>query len=176
MSERQRASEAGAGARLNLGTRVFLGAVALAVLGVAWTVGGYLGRAPAPTGIDRTDGATLALGRKVYDAHCVACHGKDLEGEPNWREKKPSGRMPAPPHDDSGHTWHHPDAVLFGITKEGLVPGKYAPPGYQSDMPGFGSVLSDEEIWAVLAFIASRWSERARERQATVTRQAEAGR
>ena len=176
MSEAQDRNATVARRRLNLGTKVFVGAVAAAVLGVAWTVGGYLGRAPAPTGIDRTDGATLALGGKVYDAHCAACHGKDLEGEPNWREKKPSGRMPAPPHDDSGHTWHHPDAVLFGITKEGLVPGKYAPPGYQSDMPGFGSVLSDEEIWAVLAFIASRWSERARERQATVTRQAEAGR
>lgn len=79
--------------------------------------------------------------------------------------------MPAPPHDDSGHTWHHPDAALFGITKDGLVPGKYAPPGYQSDMPGFGSTLSDDEIWAVLAYISSRWSPRARAHQAQVTRE-----
>jgi mono/diheme cytochrome c family protein len=107
----------------------------------------------------------LAQGRRLYDAHCATCHGKNLEGEPNWREKKPSGRMPAPPHDDSGHTWHHPDAVLFGITKYGLKP-PYAPSGYESDMPGFGGVLSDEEIWAVLAFIASRWSEPARQAEA----------
>jgi mono/diheme cytochrome c family protein len=80
--------------------------------------------------------------------------------------------MPAPPHDDTGHTWHHPDAVLFGITKEGLVPGVYAPPGYQSDMPGFGGTLSDEEIRAVLAYIASRWSERARAHQSRITREA----
>jgi mono/diheme cytochrome c family protein len=165
-----------AGARPNLGTKVFIGAVAAAVLGVAWTVIGYLGRAPEPTRLERADGATLALGRKVYDAHCAACHGRNLEGEPNWRERKPTGRMPAPPHDDSGHTWHHPDAVLFGITKEGLVPGKYAPPGYQSDMPGFGNALKDDEIWAVLAFIASRWSERARAHQAEVSRQAGAQR
>jgi hypothetical protein len=65
--------------------------------------------------------------------------------------------MPAPPHDDSGHTWHHPDEVLFGITKNGLVL-PYAPPGYQSDMPAFAGTLSDEEIRAVLAYIASRWS------------------
>jgi mono/diheme cytochrome c family protein len=171
MSDRQRGSEASAGARLNLGTRVFLGAVAAAVLGVAWTLGGYPGRTPAPTRLERVDGATLTLGRNVYDARCASCHGAQLEGEPSWRERKPSGRMPAPPHDDSGHTWHHPDAALFGITKDGLVPGKYAPPGYQSDMPGFGSTLSDDEIWAVLAYISSRWSPRARAHQAQVTRE-----
>jgi mono/diheme cytochrome c family protein len=156
--------------QLNLGTKVFIGAVAAAVLGVAWTVANQ--RRPASEQLAPADAATLALGKKLYDAHCAACHGKDLEGEPNWREKKPSGRMPAPPHDDSGHTWHHPDGVLFGITKEGLVPGKYAPPGYQSDMPGFAGTLPDEEIRAVLAFIASHWSERAREHQARITREA----
>ena len=99
----------------------------------------------------------IALGQKIYAQHCAACHGAKLEGQPNWRQPLPNGRMPAPPHDESGHTWHHTDAVLFGITKEGLVPGKYAPPGHQSDMPGFGDKLSDDEIRAVLAFIASRW-------------------
>jgi mono/diheme cytochrome c family protein len=65
--------------------------------------------------------------------------------------------MPAPPHDESGHTWHHPDQVLFSITKHGLVP-PYAPPGYESDMPAFGGVLSDDEIRAVFAFIRSHWT------------------
>jgi mono/diheme cytochrome c family protein len=64
--------------------------------------------------------------------------------------------MPAPPHDESGHTWHHPDEVLFSITKHGLVP-PYAPKGYESDMPAFGNVLPDSDIRAVLAFIESRW-------------------
>jgi len=106
---------------------------------------------------DTRDTAKVALGAKVYAENCAACHGAKLEGQPNWREKLPGGRMPAPPHDESGHTWHHTDAVLFGITKQGLVPGKYAPPGYQSDMPAFGGKLSDEEIWAVLSFIESHW-------------------
>ncbi len=81
-------------------------------------------------------------------------------------QRLPNGRMPAPPHDESGHTWHHPDEVLFGITKEGLVPGKYGPPGYVSDMPAFGSILSDADIAAVLSYIQSRWPpevQRARE-------------
>lgn len=39
-----------------------------------------------------------------------------------------------------------------------------APPGYRSDMPAFASVLKDEEIRDILAFIASRWSAEVRQR------------
>jgi mono/diheme cytochrome c family protein len=99
---------------------------------------------------------TLALGDRLYAQHCASCHGANLEGQPDWRSRLPNGRMPAPPHDESGHTWHHPDEVLFGVTKHGLVP-PYAPPGYESDMPGFAGTLSDDEIRAVLAYIASHW-------------------
>jgi mono/diheme cytochrome c family protein len=115
----------------------------------------------APAGkADPNDAAQVELGRRVYFEQCAACHGAKLEGQPNWRQPLPNGRMPAPPHDESGHTWHHTDEVLFGITKEGLVPDKYAPPGYQSDMPAFGGKLSDTEIWAVLAFIYGHWKTR----------------
>jgi len=114
----------------------------------------------------------VARGKGVYAQHCAACHGIQLEGQPNWQEKLPTGRMPAPPHDASGHTWHHPDSILFGITKHGLVPGKYAPPKYQSDMPAFGAQLADEEIWAVLAYIKSNWPENIRAAQAEVNRDA----
>jgi len=99
---------------------------------------------------------TLALGAKLYAEHCAACHGARLEGQPDWRERLPSGRLPAPPHDATGHTWHHPDEVLFAITKQGFAP-PVAPPGYESDMPAFGGVLSDDEIRAVLAYIKSQW-------------------
>jgi len=117
---------------------------------------------PAPGDDPRAsprDAAKVALGAQVYGQHCAACHGARLEGQPNWRTRLPNGRLPAPPHDESGHTWHHPDGVLFGITKRGLVP-PYAPTEYQSDMPAFGGKLSDEEIWAALAYIKSRWTSR----------------
>jgi mono/diheme cytochrome c family protein len=103
------------------------------------------------------DPKQLALGASVYAQHCAACHGAKLEGQPDWQKRLPNGRFPAPPHDESGHTWHHPDEVLFGITKHGLVP-PYAPAGYESDMPAFAGKLSDVEIRAVLAYIRSRWS------------------
>ena len=122
--------------------RLVLGSVAFSLL--------------AGCGDPKPSAEALALGQKIYAQHCAACHGAKLEGQPNWRAPLANGRMPAPPHDESGHTWHHTDAVLFGITKYGLTPN-YAPPGYQSDMPAFQGTLSDDEIRAVLAFIESHW-------------------
>ncbi|GAW37233.1 cytochrome c6 [Roseovarius sp. A-2] len=114
----------------------------------------------------------VALGQELYAANCAACHGAKLEGEPDWKRRKDNGRMPAPPHDASGHTWHHADRQLFTITKFGV---NAIVPGYESDMPGFEGVLSDDEIKAVLAFIKSTWPERARDFQAEVTANDEGG-
>lgn len=105
---------------------------------------------------DPADARLVALGATVYTQHCAACHGDKLQGQPNWRERKPNGRLPAPPHDETGHTWHHPDAFLFLITKNGLRP-PLAPKGYESDMPAYDETLNDREIWAVLSFIMSTW-------------------
>ncbi|EKV31807.1 Cytochrome c family protein [Caenispirillum salinarum AK4] len=106
---------------------------------------------------DPTDAALVAEGRQVYAEHCAACHGLALEGEPDWRSRNPDGTLPAPPHDETGHTWHHPDQQLFDITKYGVEP--FAPEGYVSNMPAYEDVLTDREIWASLAYIKSRWPE-----------------
>ncbi|MBN8492130.1 MAG: cytochrome c [Burkholderiales bacterium] len=102
------------------------------------------------------DGAVTALGQRIYAAHCASCHGANLEGQPNWRQRDAQGRLPAPPHDAGGHTWHHPDEVLFRITKLGVAKAAGLP-GYDSAMPAYEGVLSDGEIVAVLSWIKSRW-------------------
>lgn len=122
-----------------------------------------------PSRADPDNLSQVSVGKRLYDAHCAACHGARLEGQPDWRKKLPNGRMPAPPHDATGHTWHHTDSTLFGITKYGLLPGKYAPPDYRSDMPAFIGTLSDEEIWAVLAYIKSFWPQELRKAQRDLT-------
>ncbi|WP_432256595.1 c-type cytochrome [Limimaricola sp. AA108-03] len=109
-------------------------------------------------------------GGEIYAESCAACHGAKLEGQPDWRRRTEDGRMPAPPHDDSGHTWHHADRDLFTITKHGV--GAVVP-GYESDMPAFKGLLSDDEIKAVLAYIKTSWSERERGFQAEVSAGAE---
>jgi mono/diheme cytochrome c family protein len=122
--------------------------------------------------IDPADRNLVSAGKTVYTDHCAACHGADLQGQSNWRMRLPNGRLPAPPHDETGHTWHHPDAVLFDIVQNGLVPGKTAPEGYLSDMPAYAKVLSDDQIIAVLAFIKSRWPDEALRAQKEITLQA----
>lgn len=108
-------------------------------------------------------------GKGLYDQYCASCHGVDLQGQFNWRAPLASGRLPAPPHDVTGHTWHHPDWQLRSMIKDGFVPGLTAPPGYQSDMPAFGEVLSDGQIDLILAYIKSSWPEEALKAQREIS-------
>jgi mono/diheme cytochrome c family protein len=111
-----------------------------------------------------------ARGEKIYVDNCAICHGANREGQPNWREPLPEGGLPAPPHDESGHTWHHPDGFLFLYVKEG---GElFMPKGMKSNMPPFGQNLKDADILAVISFIKSRWVPEIQERQRAITRRA----
>ncbi len=114
----------------------------------------------------------LALGQEVYAEACASCHGANLQGQPNWKVRQANGRLPAPPHDDTGHTWHHPDQMLFEMTKLGVE--AFAPEGYESDMPGFADILSDDQIWAALAYIRSTWPANIRARQDSLTQRYQA--
>ncbi len=113
----------------------------------------------------------VVAGEALYQEYCASCHGAELQGEKNWRTPNEDGTLPAPPHDATGHTWHHGDTLLFNYTKKG---GKKAMADmglsdFASGMPGFENQLSDAEIWNVLAFIKSTWPERQRELQAMRT-------
>lgn len=121
--------------------------------------------ASAPASYDVAEGAAL------YAENCASCHGAELEGQPEWRSPGPDGRLPAPPHDESGHTWHHPDSVLFDYTRLGGT-AALARQGveFESGMPAFGDKLTDQEIHNILAFIRSTWPERIRDAQAERTR------
>ena len=96
-----------------------LGVVALAVAAVA-AVTAWL-RMPREVRIDASDARAVARGQQVYAERCASCHGRDLEGQPDWQSRNAQGRLPAPPHDEHGHTWHHDDQVLFEVTKYGLT-------------------------------------------------------
>lgn len=114
----------------------------------------------------------LNRGAAIYAEACAACHGANLEGQQNWMLRNSDGRLPAPPHDETGHTWHHPDAQLLDIMMRGtaaVVGG-----GYESDMPGFAESYSEDELRDVLEWIKSRWPERQQAYQAEVTRAYEA--
>lgn len=151
--------------------RLTLGALGLAALALA-AAGYAVSRSDAvfaagPAGFE----ADLAEGARLYAEHCADCHGADLEGQPDWQAPGPDGIYPAPPHDASGHTWHHSDQLLFDYTKKGGA-ALMAEQGmaFDSGMPGFGDQLSDDQIRSVLAYIKSTWPERMRAVQAERTR------
>ena len=102
----------------------------------------------------------VGLGKLVYENNCASCHGVNLEGQERWRQPDANGYMPAPPHDESGHTWHHPDEYLFLMTKYGLE--EIIGQEYPNNMPAYNDVLSDQEIVVALSFIKSTWSTRIR--------------
>jgi len=110
-----------------------------------------------------TDPVIVALGASVYEANCASCHGANLEGQANWRSPGDDGRLPAPPHDATGHTWHHDGDTLFRLTKYGTG-ALIGDPDYASNMPIYEGVLSDEEIIAVLSYIKSTWPDDVRAR------------
>lgn len=118
--------------------------------------------------IDAADAGQVARGQALYARHCASCHGENLEGERDWQIRRPTGELPAPPHDPTGHTWHHGDEQLFAIVKHGMA--RYAPPDYKTNMPAFVGTLSDAEIRAVLAYIKSTWPAEIQKRQAATGR------
>ena len=98
----------------------------------------------------------LARGETVYRTSCTTCHGANLEGQANWWLRDVDGNLPAPPHDKTGHTWHHSDEVLFNLVKYG--PAMYVD-NYTGKMPAYDGVLDDRDIRAVNSWIASTWPE-----------------
>ena len=143
---------------MNLSRSIMLLALAAAVGLVGWVwLGsgrqGGAGNGTIQTGLLRPDDARLvAKGKVIYARACANCHGANLEGQPGWRSR----RGLAPAHDETGHTWHHPDRMLLRVVREGTV-------AMGGTMPAFRGVLTEEEMLAVLSFIKSRWPRRIRE-------------
>ncbi len=93
----------------------------------------------------------VGRGAELYIANCQLCHG-DQRGQ---------GGVGAPPHNQGGHTWHHPDAQL----KDWVINGKLG----LAQMPDFKETLNESEIDEILTYIKTWWSKEQRETQADVS-------
>ncbi|WP_300587074.1 c-type cytochrome [Marivita sp.] len=128
---------------------------AFVLAGAVWIAPAWTADEARPT-LPYDDAVRVAEGKALYAEYCASCHGANLEGQqPNWQDRDADGYLPAPPHDASGHTWHHDNALLMRIVREGteaIVGGTY-----KSNMIGFGDVLTDDEIASVLGYIKSTW-------------------
>lgn len=92
----------------------------------------------------------VARGDKLFQIHCIECHGKQGEGAANWQKVGADGKYPPPPLNGSGHAWHHPMTVLFQVIKHGS-------PAKQGNMPAWQEKLNDQEIVAIVAWFQSQW-------------------
>ncbi|MBC8453386.1 MAG: cytochrome c [Chloroflexi bacterium] len=97
--------------------------------------------------VELTD-ARVSAGENLYAETCASCHGP-VDGRPVLDV--------APAHGDSGHTWHHPDRLLYQWILD--------KPPLATVMPAFRGTLSDEEVLQVLAYIKSHWLPEIQERQ-----------
>ena len=138
--------------------------VLVAAVALIWL---FVGGDEASNRASNSDIPDVVQGQTLYATSCAACHGTNLEGQADWRSPGPDGRLPAPPHDENGHTWHHGDQLLFDYTKLGGK-AEMAKRGveFDSGMPAFGDQLTDTKINNVLAYIKSTWPERIQTMQA----------
>ncbi len=118
--------------------------------------------------VPELDPGRVAAGEALYLEHCAACHGADLRGEPDWQIPHDDGSFRPPPHDGTGHTWHHADDLLVEIVAEGSdFP--------ESRMPAFGEKLSDDQILTILDYLKSTWGPQERTFQWEQTARAREG-
>lgn len=114
------------------------------------------------------DNELMATAQFNYNRNCSHCHGYGGEGQfPDTIERTQNlGYHLVPAHDASGHSWQHPDQLLFETIKYGVQ----APTNFFV-MSSFSEQLSDEEIFAVIDYIKIWWTDEQRDWQAGVSEQ-----
>ena len=88
-----------------------------------------------PVAVNET---SIALGKKIYERQCLACHGAKGQGDgpaAAHLEKRPGNLS-------SSKLWEQSDGALFWKVNEGHRP-----------MPTFKHIMSDEERWPVINYI-----------------------
>jgi mono/diheme cytochrome c family protein len=94
--------------------------------------------------------ASIAAGKRVYDANCAGCHGGRAQGAVKAGTtisiiEEQRGKQPPDLTDDQ---WDHgsSDGEIFRVIKRGLPP---------TMMPGFDGRIPDREIWNVVNYVRS---------------------
>jgi len=104
-----------------------------------------------PSSGSLTASAQPAQGRLLYEKYCIACHGVEGRGAPDWKYQARA----APPLDSTAHAWHHDDAQLIS-----MILDKPAP---DSLMPAWRGVLSRDDTLNIVAYVKSLWTPYIRE-------------
>lgn len=112
----------------------------------------------------------LYLAQQNYNKWCAHCHGWAGDGQPltTIQTTEANGFHPVPRHDSQGHTWQHPDQILFETIKYGVQASTNLYP-----MSPYDAQFTDDEIFAIVEYIKQWWTDDQRQHQASLTRQFE---
>lgn len=106
------------------------------------------GTTPRP----KKDFAAFMQGGSLFRKNCAQCHGNLAQGGPNWRQANSKGKMPPPPLNGTGHTWHHSKTALAQTIRNGTL-------HIGGSMPPWRSTMTDKEIDMTIDWFQSRWSD-----------------
>lgn len=107
---------------------------------------------PVTNARPKKDFARFMQGGKLYRKNCAQCHGDRAQGDPNWRQANAKGKLPPPPLNGTGHTWHHPKEALAKTIRDGTL-------RIGGSMPPWRNSMSDKEINLVIEWFQSHWSD-----------------
>jgi mono/diheme cytochrome c family protein len=107
----------------------------------------------------------VELGQLTYQQNCMGCHGVKLKGKPSWEVASPN--QAGIPLSADGTTWHMSDNHLFDAiaTGERVKAGKTTRVHEQAYAKSAGGRLTDNEIWALIAYFKTTWTVRQIESQ-----------
>lgn len=101
--------------------------------------------------LEDTKPEALARAKTLYERDCAACHGVDGKGDgvagtnlPGMQKMDPA--MPSGPADFT-------DAAMMLAASNVRLQGKLIRGGMGTGMPEFGSLYTDEELWAMITYL-----------------------
>ncbi|GAB4474196.1 MAG: hypothetical protein Kow0088_10080 [Anaerolineales bacterium] len=89
-----------------------------------------------------TSSAAIEQGAQLYQENCAACHGAEGKGDGQQAEN-----LPKPPTNFTD--------LAFGASKSGFDIYSSIVLGVPPAMPAFGEKLSDDDRWAIVAYLQS---------------------
>ncbi|PIW26718.1 MAG: hypothetical protein COW30_13605 [Rhodospirillales bacterium CG15_BIG_FIL_POST_REV_8_21_14_020_66_15] len=145
-----------------LGLWIGLGAIALCFA----IVGFIAANRPAEQSLAAAENRKqVDLGQLTYQQNCMACHGVKLKGRPSWEVS--SSKQAGIPLSADGTTWHLSDRHLFDAIATGVrvKAGETKRIHDKGFAQSAGGRLSDQEVWALIAYFKTTWTARQVESQ-----------
>jgi mono/diheme cytochrome c family protein len=127
---------------------------AVVTLLVACSKEGQQTAAPAPgIAVRQFDPASVTRGARLFEEHCVLCHGPQAQGHPDWQTPSDGSFAAAPPLNGTGNDWRRSRAALAATIQNGAR--------RKSDkvdvMPGWKGRFSERDVEDVLNWMQSLW-------------------